>query len=169
MMGTTALPQKRALCSAHTALGIVCLQREALLDFRLDKHGFLQNPWFHDGGLTGITVTDDVVKLGLKTVDGQHFSLALFDTVAFVATNFQLGNTVFDVRLLTGTDVEKDRLAALYPSPHQSAAEHLHDAYDKAIDHKRKAILTGKMTLFELTSSFGCEIVALCREVSASR
>ncbi|WP_156383076.1 hypothetical protein [Rhizobium sp. Root483D2] len=139
------------------------------MDYHLDELGFLQNPWFHDGGLTGITVEDDVVKLGLKMVDGQQFSLTLSDTVAFVATDFQLGNIIFDIRLSKCTDITQDRLSALYPSPHQSAAERFHDAYGKAIDEKRAEILIGKLTLFELTSSYGCEIVALCREVSVSR
>ena len=139
------------------------------LDYQLDELGFLQNPWFHDGGLTGITIKDDVVKLGLKMVDGQQFLLTLSDTVAFVATDFRLANIIFDIRLSTGTGMTQDRLEALYPSPHQLAAEHFHDAYREAIDEKRAEILIGKLTLFELTSSYGCEIVALCREVSVSR
>lgn len=139
------------------------------MDLQLDTLGFIQKPWFHDGSLTGIAVTDDVVKLDLKTGDGERFSLTLFETVAFLATDFQLGNIVFDIRLSTGTDVEIARLAALYPSPHQSTAELFHDAYGKALDEKRQAILDGRLTLFELTSSFGCEIVALCGEVSFSR
>jgi hypothetical protein len=138
------------------------------LDYQLDELGFLQNPWFHDGDLTGIAVKDDVVKLGLKTGDGQQFSMTLSETVAFVATDFQLGNIVFDIRLSTGTDITQDRLSALYPSPYPSA-EKFHDAYGKAIDEKREEILIGKLTLFELTSSYGCDIVALCREVSVSR
>ncbi|WP_428427118.1 hypothetical protein [Pararhizobium sp.] len=139
------------------------------MDYQLSELGFLHSPWFHDGGLTSIAVADDVVNLGLKTVDDQHFSLTLCDTVAFVANDFQLGNIVSDIRLSTGTDVTRDRLAALYPSPHQSAAKDFHDAYRKAMDDKREEILIGKLVLFELTSSYGCEIAALCKKVSISR
>ncbi|SOC38693.1 hypothetical protein SAMN05892877_105213 [Rhizobium subbaraonis] len=141
------------------------LNAEAPVNYQLDDMGFLQEPWLHDGYLTAISVAGDVVTLTARTVDGQQFAIQLLGTVELHVTDFKLGNIIFDIRLSTRTDVGQDQLGLLYAPPHQSADQKFHHAYIKALDEKRSAILLGELKLFELSSSYGAKVDALCKEM----
>ncbi|MGQ3215171.1 hypothetical protein [Shinella sp.] len=135
------------------------------MNYKLDELGFLQDPWLHDGYLTGISTADDVVTLTLKTLGGQQFGIRLLGTVEMRATDFKLGNIILGIRLTTCTHIDRDRFSLLDSGPHKSAAQEFHDIYFNQLDEKRSAILLGELALFELSSSYGCVVDVLCKEM----
>lgn len=153
---------------ACTLLVVAYLIVEAPVSYQLDGLGFLQEPWLHDGYLTAMSVLGDVVTLTARKLDGQQFAIQLLGTEELYVTDFKLGNIIFDIRLSTRMEVDHDRLGLLYGPPHQSADQKFHDAYIKMLDKKRSAILLGELKLFELSSSYGAEVGALCKEMVVS-
>jgi hypothetical protein len=139
------------------------------MTYVLTELGFMREPFFHDGNLNGLMAEGDTVRLNISTVHGEKFWLTLSGVEGFTATNFKLGNIVFDIRLLTRTNVGADQLSDIYPSPHPSADKRYHEANLELIRRKCGEILRGELTLFEITTSYGCEVSAVCQNVSVAR
>jgi adenine C2-methylase RlmN of 23S rRNA A2503 and tRNA A37 len=127
-------------------------------------------PSFHDGRLTSIAVAEKSATLGLLRSDGLAFELKLVGVEAFRADQFWEGNIIMHIEVVQGqsplwTNV-RERLADLFPPPHPDAASLSHDAYMARLRRDEDRIAKGNAVLVSLEPSYGCDLVALCSEVT---
>src|SRR5258708_39139478 len=113
----------------------------------------LMEPDLHDGTLTGIVLSaPNTVSLYCTDVDKRQFMLRLASLVRLRANDFLEGNVIFEVRVHTHSF-----------SPELVRRVHGND--DDAIPEWLPAMLlklsAGTWTLLEVTSSYGCDLLAL--------
>ncbi len=105
-----------------------------------NKNGVLINPDFHDGNLTGMRVVGEALQLFLTTTDQRKFIVTI-------------PNIVFDVSLYQNAECSEEKLKSLYGYNKEQAQKYLPKNLIEIADKK--------LTLFELGSSYGCELLAL--------
>src|SRR5258707_9845366 len=111
-------------------------------------------PDFHDGFIDGILLSDTGARIFLRTVSGDHFTLALNEIDALRVNDLKQGNIVFEVRFL---------------EPRQLDSSFVFELYEYSDEHKKtfvlkewieKAVQKG-LTALEITPSYGCTILAV--------
>src|SRR5688572_13067177 len=120
-----------------------------------DDNGVLRGFSYHDGYLDGVLVSDGgtTANLALRSSAGELRVLALRGLVALDVSNFREGNLVLNIRLLpaariAGIDDVRTLLAErLFIEP---------------------AGIPTDAAIFLLESSFGADVVAICRDVQIS-
>ena len=142
---------------------------DVAMAFGLDDHGFLRDPNLHDGIVDGIhLVSDKAVVVSLRDAHRQTFSMQLVGVEALVCDDFRLGNIILDVQITSDVAPDKDTLGSLFVPPHPSAAEEFHDQHARFLDRHADRIKEGTLVLVSIAPSYGCKLVALCREVLIS-
>lgn len=133
--------------------------------YELNELGYMYRPDFHDGALSGIIIAGSTVKLMLRTVSNEAFHVTLWEVEALQVDDFNLGNIVMNVRLITGHTPSPDDLATLYPGPHPSVPRGVHEEHAQFIARQIGRIDSGEAILFQITSSYGCDLSAICARV----
>lgn len=110
-------------------------------------------PDFHDGNLTGMRVTDKTLHLYLTATDKQKFIVTIPNVRRMRADNFLEGNIVFDVTVHQHSELSKEKLRCVYGYNEEEAAKYLSKNMAEIADKK--------LSLFELGSSYGCELLVL--------
>jgi hypothetical protein len=137
--------------------------------FQLDEHCILRDPELHDGYVDGIHLTPNKgVTISLRDVDGQTFSMQLIELVDLVCNDFRETNIIYDIRLTSGQLPDASTLAALLSAPHPSAAPVFHDHHAQRLQQYSEKVTERALVLVSLNPSYGCELIALCREVLVS-
>jgi hypothetical protein len=112
----------------------------------------------HDGHLMSLSVEDpNGVQLGCRSLSGTTVTIRLCDVVDFCANNFRKGNIILSADVYGTSDrLEDDAIRALAQS---DRPEHL-KAYKERLRNNDTA---GGFQYFVLQSSYGCDLVAVCR------
>ena len=126
-----------------------------------DNHSFL----IHDCPLIGIRVNEKGNKAILTIMSSdkwqsfdQEKEIALEGIYKLLANNFCEGNIILDLNTYAWPDIPIDKLAKLF----QVDDEYFINTLSKTIIDKVKR---DHLSLFELTSSYGCEILALYKYI----
>lgn len=135
------------------------------MSYQLNELSYMHDPDFHDGYLDGIHTTGKTVELALRHVSGDEFQMTLLGVETFRADEFLLGNIVLDVRVTSGRRVPPDDLSTLYLAPHPSVDRKVHEKHAEFIDGIITRIERRDVILFEMSSSYGCTISAICKGV----
>ncbi len=121
------------------------------LDGPWDERGRLHGWSYHDGNLTGIRVQSDTAVLSIQPVAAEPYELWLLGVRELCCDEFRLGNIVLDVEFLPHARWSND------PSFRARVEDRLH------------AIPKQPFSLFCMDSSYGAEILCLCRSVEPRR
>lgn len=107
-------------------------------------------PSLHDGRLLAIELIGPDLQLRCADVNGAQHFLVLRDIVRLRADNFLQGNIVFEVSTFSTEACPEHLIRAAYQdAEHATLAGEIED------------IRTQNLTLLQLGSSYGCELVAL--------
>ena len=126
-------------------------------------------PSFHDGYLTAISVQAGAATLGLARSSGEAFELKLEGVEALHADDFRQGNIIYNLNIICGSVPDgvdlKERLERLFPSPHPNAASIYHERHTKFLADVLTRLADGSATMLIMEFSYGCDLVAICREI----
>jgi len=120
---------------------------------KFNDNGEIVDPEFHDGNLTGIRITKKSLQLYLTTIDSKNFIITISDIVRIRVNNFLEGNIIFDITVYKNTLCQEEKLKILYGYNEEQAAKHL--------PANLRDIANKKLSLLELGSSYGCELLVL--------
>ena len=124
-----------------------------MLPLNVDTHGALRGVEYHDGHLEGVLVRDATVYLGLRSTSGERRALILQDVMDLCLDGFRQGNIILGIRVLSLPQAMRD------------------DAVRAIVSEKLFRTLESleeDVRVFLLESSYGAEIVALCKGVETS-
>lgn len=108
----------------------------------------------HDGYLNGIVVrAENTLVLHCKTADGKTGTLTIPGLVRLRADNFNEGNIIFELSFHRGRECPEDLVKKL------KGYDEIRDA--ETLSRDMKNIEERNWTLLELTSSYGCDLLAL--------
>jgi hypothetical protein len=118
-----------------------------------DSARILRDPDFHDGHLMGIRVIDrSTLELFCSTIDGESYLVSLSELECLRADNFLQGNIVFEVTLFDSAfPVDLVKRAFGLDGDEQPAW----------LDGKIEQMGQGHWTLLQLSSSYGCDLLAI--------
>jgi hypothetical protein len=120
-----------------------------------DDNVLLREPDLHDGTLTGIVLNDlKGVTVYCADVDGRQYVLRLAGLVRLCADHFLEGNIIFEVKVHT-QKFSSELIRRVYGEDDNSAPEWLPGVMLN-LSH-------GTWTLLEVTSSYGCHLLALAQ------
>jgi hypothetical protein len=130
-------------------------------------------PSFHDGLLTSLAVEKNEAVIGIRRTNGTAFKLTLECVEALHAADFREGNIIDNVEVIHGKAPEgvglNERLERLFPSPHASAAAEYHERYADFLRGVLGRITTGEAKMVIIESSYGCDLVAVCRDAKLAK
>jgi hypothetical protein len=116
------------------------------------KLGFL--PDLHDGFLDGIYVsTDKKLILNCRDVTNRPWVITVPRIRRLKADNFSEGNIIFEVNIYSGQDCPVNLIRKLQG--------YLNEGSESLLAGDLKIIAENNWTLVEVTSSYGCELLAL--------
>lgn len=124
-------------------------------------------PSFHDGLLTGISVSEKCAVLFVTRVDDTRWRLDLEGVSGLRADDFRQGNIISHLEVISGVPPRRDWLEELFGGPHPSAAPEYHDKHRDCLDRMTRSVQSGEASLLVVTPSYGCELLALCASVRA--
>jgi hypothetical protein len=135
----------------------------------IDDNGFLRSPNLHDGFLDGILLAgENRATVLLRTVAGQSFSMQIIGVEALVCNDFRQGNIIFDVQIVSRVVASEDTLGHLFVPPHPDAALEFHDEHKRFLGRQISRIKDGELKLVSIESSYGCNLKALCQDITIS-
>lgn len=118
-----------------------------------DSDDFLTRPNFHDGYLKGILLeANDQLSLHCESFDGMKAQILIPGVSILHADNFRQGNIIFGFRIYTGEQYRREMI--------EKASEPVGQIH-KDIDREMSKIDEHECSLFELLSSYGCELLVL--------
>jgi len=135
------------------------------MKYKLNELGFMIEPDFHDGNLTGIRTFDTTVELTMQHLFEGTFQVRLVDVEELQADEFKLGNIVMNVRLTSGNRPTPEDLSTLYPGAHPTAPPRVHDQHIEFIERQISRIEQQEVILFQISASYGCDLSAVCKKV----
>jgi hypothetical protein len=112
-------------------------------------------PDLHDGSLNGIIVSEGkTLELRCAQADGRRYVLRLPELVSLRADDFRQGNIILGVNIYE-SDFPADLIKSVYGEDG--------DADPAWLSREFQTLRQGGWTLLELTSSYGCHLLALAR------
>ena len=123
----------------------------------------LQLPSFHDGYLTGIELAKENAVIGLQHYDETRYRLHLSGVEAMLANELRHGNIIFSLEITTGTAPDVGDLRLLWPEPHPDVVAEYREKDVIFVEGQRSRIGRGDAVWINLISSYGCNLVAVCR------
>jgi len=137
------------------------------MDFELDGNGLLRKPNIHDGYLLAIELPEKgIARLTMESLSGNRFVIQMEGVDRLLCDGFAEGNIVREVRITTGREPDNGPLRRLLGELHPSVQEPYISKHEKWVDHTRRAIVDGEATFLEVVPSYGCEVFALCANIS---
>jgi len=114
---------------------------------------------FHDGQVEGWSLLPNKsLRIDIADVTGGKFSMFLQNVRSFKGNNFREGNIILDVEIVRNADPGIDRLRSLFDlEPTASPAFLLIGM---------RQVQEGELTFVAINPSYGCEISALCENVT---
>jgi len=121
--------------------------------YTLAKHTLTN---IHDGYLMGISlISDDRLELELKCLSGERAKLVFPDLLTLVANDFRQGNIIDDINFYSSEEAPWDLVLQAYEIQEAEKQKYL-PIYQRNLE-------TYNWTLLELTSSYGCDLLALSK------
>jgi hypothetical protein len=117
-------------------------------DFRISE------PNLHDGSLERLSIRGEDFEIDCTDAAGRKIDIRLFSVRHLKADNFRLGNIIFSVEVFTGKDCSDEILR-------QAAGLDPDEAGEWVIEELARIAEAG-WTGVRITSSYGCELVAIC-------
>ncbi len=112
----------------------------------------------HDAKLTNIDFNESLLTLSFKTVDGKRVKCTLVDIEQFVCDNLRSGNIILDFSVSKGQPLSKIQQEKLFKNIFVSS-----EKFDNYISALNTKLIEGDLLLAELSPSYGCEILAICK------
>ena len=109
---------------------------------------------FHDGFVDGVLLSDSGVRIFLRPVCEDRFTLVLNEVEALRVNDLKQGNIVFEMRFLEPRQLDSSFVFAVY----EYSDEHKKTFVLK--EWVEKAAQKG-LTALEITPSYGCTILAV--------
>lgn len=115
--------------------------------------------YIHDANLYSIETHGDEnrVEMRLVTEGGRPMRLTFFSVDYLMCNNFQAGNIVFDLKEIDSAKLGVGLISDLLGISEESARLEL--------DRIEPNIRSGKKKLFSIQSSYGADILVLCRDM----
>ena len=136
-------------------------------EITIGSHGQVQEPFFHDGYMTGIMLQGKNTHVYLETTSGDAYRLTLRDVRGFIANDVRAGNIIFDLWILSGSKISDSHdFGQLLLPPHPLAAKEYHDAHAARRKQVIDEIEAGTLTLCWMDASYGATFDAICGGVS---
>ncbi|MBA3353104.1 MAG: hypothetical protein H0U23_11925 [Blastocatellia bacterium] len=108
----------------------------------------------HDGYLNGLLIeAETTLILHCKTEDGRACTFTMPGMVRLRANNFREGNIIFELNIYQGPECPIELVKQL--------KEYEEARTDEMLSKDMEIIVQGNWTLVELTSSYGCDLLAL--------
>jgi hypothetical protein len=111
-------------------------------------------PDLHDGTLNSISCVDGSLVVKCISVIEESYDIHFNNVTRLNATNFREGNIIFEITVHT-RDVPVALLKKVYGEEREGEPVWLIDV--------RGEIAVGELSLLEISSSYGCELLALGR------
>jgi len=122
---------------------------------------------FHDGHLLGIRVGKKSAMLFLRRLGGSEHELLLSGVELLRMDEFMQGNVILSIEVVTGERPAANvPLGRLLDPPHPNAVAKYHAAHAEYVERCLADIESGAACLVILLSSYGADLLALCREVT---
>lgn len=113
---------------------------------------------FHDGQLRGFRlVANKTCEVYLDDVKGKRFKIVLSGVERLRADDFMEGNIIFEVLGLNGDEVT---IAEIEDAVSVTSGQHR-----PWVEKIRGRVCAGNLTLFRITSSYGCSMVCVCESI----
>lgn len=129
------------------------------MHIQLDNNCEIIEPQFHDGSLISLDVSDDECAIiGLKTVEGIPHTFTFSGLLGFRCTDFRAGNIILSVQIFSSTPPPENFVRFAF-----STDKGGHDAHVRGI---LKKIEHGDLAHCSILPSYGCELHAVCHEVT---
>lgn len=120
----------------------------------------------HDGFVDGIRlIADKTTRLSLREIGGRAYEIDLIGVERLLCNDFREGNIILSIRMTTGAPPDRQTLEMLFESPATAVAEPIRQRHAELVEREVGRIEDGSMTLVSIMPSYGCVLVALCREV----
>jgi hypothetical protein len=127
------------------------------VEYVCDRNGIVVKPKFHDARLTGIELhSEHDVRLSIQASARDRYIVALLGVRRLRADEFREGNIILDVTIERGADCDPDLLAELYD---------LRDG-NPYVATLLSEVRTNNLALAQLNPSYGCRLLALCKDVT---
>ncbi|MFT5180481.1 MAG: hypothetical protein ACI8S3_000355 [Alphaproteobacteria bacterium] len=118
-----------------------------------DSDDFLTRPNFHDGYLKGIMLeANDQLSLHCEITNSTMVQILIPRVSVVHANNFREGNIILGFRIYTGEQYRREMIGQADNSVQQ---------FREDIDQGLSKIAEHGWSLFELVSSYGCELLVL--------
>jgi hypothetical protein len=123
----------------------------------ISAEGALIEPQPHDGLLLGIVLSEERKDLTLlcRQEDGKDFRLVIPKLGQLRVDNFLAGNIIFRISIYEGERCPKEIVRWMYNYNQDHARQYLPKHTEEIVD--------GGWTMVEITTSYGCELVALSK------
>lgn len=126
--------------------------------FDTNQSGQIVRPSLHDGWVAGLVVREGAAQVLLEDTEKRRYSLHLRQVERLLATDFREGNIILDVVVRPCQSDDGKLLARL----------HGLQSVDKEGNFLaallERAVAEGAL-IVEINPSYGCSIVALCKQV----
>lgn len=116
-----------------------------------DEFGYVRGVSFHDDFLDGVCLEGSNARLLLRTSSGDPWALLVEDVKALRVDNFREGNIVLNLRLVSTERAVADPVLSSMLA-------------DKLLLSAQEALASSPQ-VFVLESSFGADLVAMCRSI----
>jgi hypothetical protein len=113
-------------------------------------------PDFHDGYVDGGFSSDSTVRILLRSVSGEEFTLVLDEVDALRVTDLMTGNIILELKLLMPDQLDPNFVFGIYEYSDEHKKKFVFQ------DWVEKATQWG-MNALEITPSYGCCLLALFR------
>lgn len=111
-------------------------------------------PDFHDGFLDAIILAHDrQLILKLRSVAGSHWTVVIPKLIRLRADGFAEGNIIFEINVYSGRNCPEQLVRKVYGYNEERSA--------MLLSKNLETIASENWTLFELSASYGCELLAL--------
>ena len=124
-------------------------------------------PGFHDGKLTGIQAEDGHARISLRQLNGVNYELLLEGVELLHMEDFRQGNIISRLEIITAEEPDHSWfLDRLFQGALRSATDSYYEVEVKQRAACVAAIASGETKLVEIRSSYGADLVALCRKAT---
>lgn len=116
----------------------------------------LMDPDFHDGQISSVEIKNGCLKMTCSTLHGVEYEVQLPGVTDLQVKNFREGNIIFEILLFTGNQCPIPLLEQVLDNTTVPHNNHFEKEFER--------ITKNNELLLALTSSYGCELLALSKD-----
>ena len=126
----------------------------------MDEADSIIDPQLHDSNLTKLEFNEDCVMLSFILESNELVNIHLIGIVDVICNNLRKGNIVLDLTVSTGSKAEFYILDKLFTKPRGDTSK-----FEIYLASLKQKILQKELFVVTLNPSYGCEMIALCKEI----